>query len=151
MTEEIITLLPRQLAKIGYKFYFIANNECTRCQYRNICVSKLRDGRLYVVTRMIKEVPKNIICPMINDIVIPVYIRLSPITVNLLSSGSLSPGMLTTFVSPSCDKFNCPFRKMCYPKGLNRGDTIRVSRLYTRIPCPLGYPLISAEVLPHVP
>ena len=145
-----MTLLPRTIAIKGYKFYFRYSNDCKLCRYSKICIGGLKENHLYEVTDILKA-NKEIICPITNEKVIPVIVKYAIIKANLMSRGSLSISMKLIFNPPPCDKFNCPSRKFCYPKGLKKGDVVEVKKIYSRSICPLGYHLILADVIPHPP
>lgn len=150
MSGEVLTLLPRSVAREGYKFYFARVSECEDCRLRDACVGKLEDGRLYVVTRVLR--PRSLLmCKLVSEEVIPVYVALSPIEVNVAASQRLPEGVTVTYEPQRCDKFSCKHRRTCFPRGVRPGDRLLVLEVLSQVSCPLGYPLLSVRAVPQLP
>lgn len=149
--SRIITLLPKNLAKVGYTFYYIKSAECEGCTHKQSCISKLRKGRKYRVISLINSGRKDkLLCFLTGDEMEVVTVELATITINLYSR-AVSQGVIVKYTPLYCHNKNCVERSRCQPKGIFSGDKILVKKLISSIPCPLGYPLFSAEVLPLPP
>lgn len=149
---EYITLLPRNIARIGYRYYVMKDETCTECKLKRICQDKLAERRIYeVVGKVRREGGHNkLYCKLIDMEVIPVKVKVAYITVNLLSRRA-KEGVKTRYGDLDCDNYNCKFRRRCFPIGLEDNDKILVVKVQGSVECPQRFQLSSALVLPLLP
>ena len=146
--EVKIILVNKRIAKEKYKFIYYEAEECRKCLYKNICTGKLSQGRVYEIISLIKN-EKEIICPITKDKMIPVKVKLANIETSIPTKKALD-NIITNWNHPLCENTSCPFRSLCFPKGLRKGDKIKIIKVKEKIICPLNYELTHVTVQPFL-
>jgi uncharacterized protein (UPF0179 family) len=144
--KEIVYLLDKSVSKPGYRFIYHSTDVCAKCKIKDLCIGKLIEDRMYEVTEVLKS-RKKIICPITNGEMILVKVRIADIKATISSKKALD-NIVTTWNSPLCERYTCKFRELCFPKGLFKGDKIRVKAVDNRVACPLKYELTFVYVKP---
>ena len=145
---NMTTLLDKSVARKGYRFIFRKNKACYACKYKNICLDKLHEDRVYEVLS-VKKPREKIICPITGNEVYFVRVKLTEIT-TAISSEKAIDGIVTLWREPSCENYKCNYRDVCFPSGLLDGDKIRVVKVLGRIQCPLHHNLTLVSVVPII-
>jgi uncharacterized protein (UPF0179 family) len=150
--SEFITLLPKRIARGGYRYYIIKDEVCLDCRFKNICQGKLVERRVYEVVGKVKRERghNKLFCKLTDTEVIPVKVRVAFIAVNLQSRRA-KEGIKTRYGDLYCENYNCKFRRKCFPVGLNDNDKILVVKVQGSVECPQRHQLSSALVLPLLP
>ena len=115
----MITLIGKDLAKIGNKFVFYGPaEECEECRFKSSCVDSLEENRKYII----KDVKENGQKCEIHDenIVLPVEIERANIDI-LSNSKNIFEGATFHYEPIECDE-NCEFKEYCFPEGLIKED-----------------------------
>lgn len=120
ITKPIFTLLSKQVAKPGYTFQYLGENEiCKSCPTFKVCLGRLEENELYSVIKVKK---KKIDCKLIEEKAIVVQIK-SSIRKLAVNTGSAVIGTSIKIQNvnglPCCD--NC----LCQP------DYVKVGKRYT--------------------
>ena len=144
--KESIILINEKAARVGYKFIYYEAEECKKCLYKDICTGKLRQGRVYEIISIIKN-KKEIVCPITKDKMIPVKVKLAGVETTVPTKKALN-NIITNWNNPLCENTSCPLRTLCFPKGLKRGDKIKIIEVKEKITCPLNYELTHVTVQP---
>lgn len=142
--KKDVILIDTSIAKKGYKFIYYETEECKECPYRDICTGKLYQGRIYEIIKLIKN-RKKIICPAIKSEMTPVEVRLANIETIAPTKKALD-NIIIKWNAPICDNYSCIFRKLCFPKGLEREDKIKIKKVGEKIQCPLNYEITHVTV-----
>ena len=144
--EKIVYLIDKNVSEIGYRFVYHEVDMCKRCRYSEMCIDKLIKGRIYEVLRVLK-MKKKIICPITENEMKLVEVVLADIQTSITTKKAMD-NIVTTWSSPICEIHNCMYRNYCFPKGLFKGDKIRVKSVKENISCPLKYNLTLVSVQP---
>ena len=142
--EKAIILIDKDIAEKGYKFIYYEAEDCERCPYKDVCTGKLYQGRVYEVIDVIKT-KKKMICPIIKSEVVPVEVKLADIEAAVSTKNALD-NIIIKWNNPTCENYSCIFRTLCFPKGLKRGDKIKIKKVREKIQCPLNYDITHVTV-----
>ena len=142
--EKAIILIDADIAKKGYKFIYYEAEECKRCPYKDVCTGKLQQGRIYEIIDLIKT-KKKMICSVIKSEVVPVEVKLADIETIVPTKKALD-SIIIKWSNPACENYSCTFRTLCFPKGLKRGDKIKIKRVKEKVQCPLNYDVTHVTV-----
>ncbi len=145
--KRIMTLIGREQAVVGktFRLYSIPD-ECRRCRLFNICVAKLKPGRVYRIVE-VRHVglPQPDKCLLTGEDMVPVVVEelpiIAPIPIN-----SFIEGITITYIRPrvDCDELR---RYIPSDQVLKDGVKVRLLREVGRVRCKDGNYVI-AEVLP---
>ena len=128
--EKIITLVPRSMAKRGFRFIHEGDTEnCRGCELRRVCVENLEIGRVYEVLDVRRKRHK---CRLIDDYVYVVEVAEAPIEA-LIGHKAAIEGVITTFTPSGC--YSCEHSSLCNPQGLKGGDRVRIERVLDKVEC----------------
>ena len=144
--KENIILVDEKIAREGYKFIYYEVEECKKCLYKDICTGKLYQDRVYEIVSIIKN-KKEIICPITKDKMIPVKVKLADIETAVPTRKALD-NIITNWNHPLCENISCALRTLCFPRGLKKGDKIKIIKVKEKIICPLNYELTHVTVQP---
>lgn len=142
--QNIVTLVSRNTAKVGYRFIFKENIKCKQCRQFNIC-SKLKTGRIYEVVKIIKSNTK-LNCLLTNELMQPVEVRLSVIKTSIRGGGPFDTEVIMHWHKIDCEHMKCKYRKLCFPIGLKDGDRIKIKNIAGKLRCPLHFNLLEIDV-----
>ena len=144
MTEDkkpIVTFVGSRQAKKGFSFLNEgALKECEKCERLNLCIEKLEERRVYIVTG-------------VRDKIFPCEVHeegVRVVTVNeanaeaIIENRLAFPGGIITFTPQECAEISCPNYAKCVPVGLKSGDKCRVVEVKKQTECPLNLRLVSA-------
>ncbi len=149
MKTHVYTLVNLRVAYVGYRFIFHKSPACDTCRYKNVCISRLKDGRIYEIVE-VKKPSVSIICPLTNEEMYLARVTLAPIRVLLPITISIE-GSTLIWRRDKCSISNCLWYRYCFPKGLKRGDLIYVKKVFKDyIKCPINLRLMLAEVIPQI-
>ncbi|MCG2863362.1 MAG: UPF0179 family protein [Vulcanisaeta sp.] len=145
--KRIMTLISKEQAVVGrtFRLYSIPN-ECRECRLFNICVSRLKLGRVYRIVE-VRHVglPQPNKCLLTGEDMVPVIVEeqpiIAPIPVNLFIEG-----VTITYTKP---RVICDELRMYVPNDqvLREGVKIKLLKELGRVRCKDGNYVI-AEVLP---
>ncbi len=143
---KIVYLIDKSVGDVGYRFVYHDVDGCVACKQKNLCMGKLVDGRVYEVHSVLKT-RKKIICPITENEMSLVEVGLADIQTSISTKKAVD-NIVTIWSSPICEIYDCRYREYCFPKGLVKGDKVRVIKVEKKITCPLKYNLTLVFVLP---
>ena len=146
-TKKIMTLIGKEQAIIGrtFKLYSIPN-ECKQCRLFNICVARLKPGRVYKVVD-VKHVglPQPDKCLLTGEEMIPIIAEELPIIIPIPTKLFIE-GVVITFTKSI---ITCNDLKKYIPndQALKEGTKIRIMKEKGRVRCN-NENYVLAEVIP---
>lgn len=111
---EILTLVGRKQARLGYKFRFIGSaEECKNCKesLKNICLNNLDKHYVYEVIE-IRNIHHE--CIVHKDGVTVVKVKITPITI-VLPSKNIFEGSTIQYQPIRCNNSDCSLFEYCVP------------------------------------
>lgn len=147
-SENPVILIDKNIAKKGHKFVYYESNVCKKCEYKDVCIGKLKQGRVYEIVDIIRT-RKKILCPLTKSNAVLVEVKLADIETAVPTKKAIS-NIVIKWNPPICKNYLCKYRDLCFSKGLFRGDKIKIKRVGNRIQCPLNYDITLVSVLPSL-
>lgn len=141
--NNIVTLVAKNAAYIGYKFIFRDHAKCRQCNHFNVCC-KLEAGRIYEVIKIIKSNSK-LSCLVTDEEMQPVEVRLGIIRTCIRAGAPFDTDVIVHWHRIDCENLGCRYRKLCFPMGLEDGDKIRIKDIHGKIGCPLNINLLEID------
>ena len=139
----IITLVSYIVAREGYMFQFRGGSpECANCRFRKVCIDKLKVGHVYRVVRVLNIKNK---CPL-NEYVVTVEVEEAAVNACILKKYAIE-SMIVPYSKIECDRRDCEYYKLCRPDLLPDRAKVKVVKVFERIKCPKGLPLVKASLL----
>ncbi|MHA1831325.1 MAG: UPF0179 family protein [Candidatus Helarchaeota archaeon] len=112
--KEILTLIGKKQAKIGYKFRFIGQcsnyNNCKEF-LRNICINNLEKNQVYEIIE-VRKVYHD--CIVHLDGVCTVKVKNTPIII-AINSKFAHEGAILKYIPIKCNNEGCKFHEFCVP------------------------------------
>jgi len=144
-STKIITLVAKNLAKVGFKFIHEGEaEECSKCPLRKVCIEKLSKKRIYEVVRVRRRRHQ---CPVHGEVVV-VEVTYSSIDAVIERKYAIE-GIIVKYNPIDCEE-NCIYRRLCQPEGLIKGDKVKIEKLLGDIDCPRGLRLVKAQLYPLI-
>ena len=112
--KEILTLIGKRQARLGYKFRYLGPcDEFENCNknLRNICIGKLVKNHVYEIIE-VRDIQHQ--CNFHKDGVVIVKVRELPIEANIESKYAFE-GSIINYKTINCDKKDCKLFKYCVP------------------------------------
>ena len=127
----IITLIGESLAKKNFKFFFMGKSEkneaCDKCPTNNVCLSNLEPNHVYQIVK-VREIKHP--CKIhLGEVVKVVECVLADVETVIESKQSFV-GATLIYQKPDCDKFDCPYKELCFPAYLKEGDKIKILEIF---------------------
>jgi|Deesub1362A_J573_1020465.scaffolds.fasta_scaffold00001_279 hypothetical protein len=144
--NKIVYLIDKNVCEVGFRFVYHNVDACKKCGHKDLCTGKLVEGRVYEVLNILKT-KKKIICPITENEMSLAEVSLASIHTSLSTKKAVE-NIVTSWSSPICENYNCEYREICFPKGLIKGDKVRVKKVEEKISCPLKYNLTHVTVQP---
>lgn len=142
----MITLIGKKLAKPGQEFihFGVGNSrECMGCKLRKVC-DNLEVGRRYVVKSSMNKPHEK--CKIHEEGVMLVEVEPSEIQANITPEMAKEKESFS-FIRPNCSEYLCERRFLCFPEGIQEGDTCEVVKVIEKgLKCPLGIDLNSVTI-----
>jgi len=147
LSNSKITLINKAAAKIGYKFIHEGGTkDCQKCPLKKVCIDNLETGRIYEVVKIRrKEHP----CLVHEDKVVIVEVIEAAIEAAIKTRIAIE-GVIIRYRPVECDE-KCSNRIICQPRGLERGDRVKIEKIKEKINCPRGLKLVKASLRPIIP
>ena len=142
--QSVVTLVTEALAERGVKFRIKVHPRCVTCRLFTICVSNLRPGLEYEVLEIRS---KKHVCPLTGSVMRVVKVRPLPLKVALPKRVAVE-GVVLAYEPIKCDRRDCNYHRFCDNEALKRRERIKVVGVVETLQCPLGSPLVLAEVFP---
>ena len=137
-----VTLLHVPQARIGAEFVYRGPMpECNECRVKGACLNQ-EAGRRFRVTA-VRSVRHP--CPLTSDQVAAVEVDLSPPFMSWWARTAVE-GSMVTYEPLVCDRHDCPNFETCHPRGIGRGERLRLAAVGARLTCPLGYEIVPCAV-----
>ncbi len=146
-TKRVMTLIGREQAIIGktFRLYSIPN-ECRQCKLFNICVARLKPGRVYRIVE-VKHVglPQPNKCLLTGEDMVPIVAEELPIVIPIPAKLFIE-GVVTTYTK---SLITCNDIRKYLPNDnmLKEGTKVRIVRGIQRIKCD-NENYVLAEVIP---
>lgn len=144
--KQIITLLPKRIAKEGYSFRVSSNSACITCKFYDVCMSKLIPNKIYVVKGIVRKIPVGK-CLLTGEDLIPVSVSLKPIIISIPCNTAIR-NIIIRYHKVTCSIIDCNNRKYCFPYSIYEGEQLRILDIHNKIKCPLGRRLVLVSVVP---
>lgn len=113
--KEILTMIGKKQARIGYKFRFIGHpsEKCRNCKksIRKVCLESLEKNHVYEIVKVRKKIHK---CEVHKDGVVVVKVKQVPIKV-AIESKLAHEGSTIKYEPIKCDNISCPLYELCVP------------------------------------
>jgi len=142
--SSIVALLPRTIAKEGFKFILFSEAEsCVNCKLRKVCIENLEMGRCYEVDQVRK---KSFRCPVYGDMQVCKVKIVNELFISVPRSDAIE-GMMIRYIGSRCQEVTCPNFDLCNPIGVKNGDEMRIVRVdKNKLSCKLGLDLVKCLV-----
>ncbi len=139
-----ITLVPKTVAKIGYKFVHVGElEECKNCPLRKVCIEPLVKDSLYEVVQLRKKEHK---CPIDGTIMIVCDVEERNPVINIINTDKALEGIIITREPIKCDEILCEYYDKCVSKSFDDVVKVKIVKKIRKINCPIGLDLFEAEV-----
>ncbi|MBD3229152.1 MAG: hypothetical protein GF329_13270 [Candidatus Lokiarchaeota archaeon] len=112
--KDILTMIGKRQARIGYKFRFIgASEKCRNCKksIRKVCLNTLEKNHVYEIVKVRKKTHH---CKVHADGVVVVKVRAVPIKV-AIKSKLAHEGSTIKYKPIKCNQWSCPLYNLCLP------------------------------------
>jgi hypothetical protein len=144
-----ITLLGELQSSVGQRFQFVGPNDaadaaCAPCKLKGACFN-LDPGEVYEVMQ-------------VRDKTHPCYLheggRVHVVEVDrathdvIVPARGLVEGQSMIYPERACEFRGCPFWRQCVGAPLRPGFAFKVAKAGEAVPCPLGYSLRRATLVP---
>ncbi len=138
----LITLIGKEQAHIGNRFYFIGPlTECRDCKLKGVCFN-LEPGHQYEVTNL-RDTEHD--CEVFNDKVRVVELEKIP-TKATVQKKVVIEGSMITYESNDCARLGCEHYAECHPVGLENGDKRTVTDIIGKVDCPVFDSLVLVKL-----
>ena len=134
--NQIITLVGKSYAELGFKFYFSGprTDICpTTCRFYNTCMINLSPGKIYSVVKILGI---EHMCPYFyhdEDSMALVEVDVSPIDI-IMETKKIFLGAVVRFNLMECSEKDCPYSEYCAPiSGLVPGEKIKIVEVIKKI------------------
>ena len=137
-----VTLLHAPQARLGAEYVYQGEMpECGECRVKGACLNQ-QLGRRYRVTA-VRAVRHP--CPLTGDEVRAVQVDLAPPPMSWWAKAAM-PGLTATYQPLDCDRRDCANYATCHPRGIARGERVKIQETGARLACPLGYEIVPCRV-----
>ncbi|PSN84518.1 hypothetical protein B9Q01_00475 [Candidatus Marsarchaeota G1 archaeon OSP_D] len=142
--KKLITLVPNNVAKIGYEFVFtkITGTECESCKVRVVCLDNLSVGKKYVV-KEVKMIEHH--CPLVGLNAKVVQVELAETQVSIEKSRVIV-GATISYSPINCNWKFCKNYTVCVDNGLLEGEKVKIIEKVSELDCPRGFKLARVLV-----
>ncbi len=145
--KRIMTLISKEQAIVGKNFrLYSIPDECKRCKLFNLCVSRLKPGRVYRVVE-VKHVglPQTNKCLLTGEEVVPIIAEELPLIIPVPAKLFIE-GVVITYAKSdvACDNVK---RYLPNEQVLKEGTKVKIVRETGRIKCN-NENYVLAEVIP---
>jgi uncharacterized protein (UPF0179 family) len=138
----VITLVGKNIAKIGYSFTHLGGTEiCTECPLFKACVDPLEKNTTYKIIE-IRE--KEHTCLIDNQIMVICDVKETNDTVTVENQKYLE-NMIIQRSSIKCDEILCEYYDNCIHPRYNKITRVKIQKLIKKINCPISLDLILVE------
>lgn len=143
--KQVLTLIGKGQAIIGrtFKLYAIPD-ECRRCKLYNICVARIKPGRVYRIVEIRHvSLPQPDKCLLTGEEMVPIVAEEQPIIIPIPAKSFLE-GVIMTYTKIN---INCNELRNYLNQPINDGTKIRIIREAGRVKCG-NETYVLAEVIP---
>ena len=138
----IVTLLPKDTAKIGYQFTHLGKVQiCNQCSLLKVCVDVLKENFSYQVTEVRK---KEHICLIDNQIMIVCNVEEASDIISVRKQKFLENIVLNRAVL-MCNEILCQYYENCMSPVYIKQEKVKIVNIIKDIECPLKYDLVLVE------
>lgn len=138
----IITLLEKNIAKIGYSFTHMGGTKtCEKCSLKKVCVEALENNVSYEVRKISQKEHSCLIDDQIM-VVCEVEIINSIITVE---NQKYLENIIINRQPLKCKEILCENYEYCIHSNFSEQSKVKILEILNKINCPLGYDLVLVE------
>ena len=138
----LITLVGKEQAQIGNRFYYIGPlTECRDCRLKGVCFN-LEPGHKYEIVKL-RDTEHE--CELISEKVRVVEVAKVP-TKALIPKKYAIEGSVITYDDIDCGRLGCKNYEYCHPIGLKKGAKKTVVNNIGKIDCPEFDNLVLVEL-----
>lgn len=138
-----VAMVPSAQARKGAVFKVMLDPRCFRCKLYRVCASTLRAGGRYRVVNVRRV---SHFCPVIGDNMVVVEVESEPVLAAVESKVAVE-GVSLAYRKVECNA-PCPYRDYCTRAPILNGESVKVVKVLSRIPCPQSRSLALVELLP---
>ena len=140
--EMIITLLAKNIAKIGYKFTHMGGTEvCLKCILRKVCVEALEKNVSYEVKKIST---KEHSCLIDDQIMIVCEVEETNNIITVESQKYLE-NIIINRKPLECNEILCENYECCIHSNFNEQSKVKILKILKKVSCPLDYNLVLVE------
>jgi len=139
----VITLVGKNIAKIGYSFTHLGGTEiCEKCPLLKVCVDPLEKSSTYKITN-IRE--KEHICLIDNQTMVVCDVEETNDTITVENQKFLE-NIIIKRNSVKCKEILCEYYDNCIHPRYNKMEKVKIMKLIKDVNCPINLDLVLVEV-----
>ncbi len=138
----IITLLEKNIAKIGYTFTHMGGTKiCAKCSLKKVCVEALETNVSYEVRKIGAKEHR---CLIDDQVMIVCEVEITNNTITVESQKYLE-GIIINRQPLKCNEILCENNEYCIHPNFNEQSRVKIIKILNKIKCPLSYDLVLVE------
>ncbi|MHA1952884.1 MAG: UPF0179 family protein [Candidatus Heimdallarchaeaceae archaeon] len=138
----VVTLLPRDTAKIGYQFTHLGKAQvCNQCSLLKVCVDVLKENFSYQVTEVRA---KEHMCLIDNQVMLVCNVEEASDIISVRKQKFLENILLNRAVLV-CNEILCQYYDNCISPVYIKQEKVKIVNIIKDIECPLKYDLVLVE------